>query len=86
MIAYNDNQELQMCTFFSGLSEKDKRHYAAIESQKLGRGGQAYISRLFGISPLCIRKGVRELADASLMAEIPTHKQRRQGGGRKKKK
>ena len=85
MTRYNQETEAQMKQFFSGLSEKDQRHYAAIESLKLGRGGQSYLSQLFQISRYRIRMGQKELQNVALLAQIPIDKQRRTGGGRKKK-
>ena len=35
-----------MKALFNSLSEKDKRRYAAVEAQKLGRAGITYISKL----------------------------------------
>ena len=77
--------EQKMKLFFSGLSEKDQRHYAAQEAIKLGWGGKSYISTLFKISHRRIRRGEKELNDARILAQIPKNKQRRKGGGRKKK-
>ena len=45
---------------YESLDEKDRRHYAAIEAKKLGHGGIAYISHLFGISPKTIKTGLEE--------------------------
>ena len=86
MTTYNQALETKMCLYFSGLTQKDKRHYAAIESLKLTYGGKKYIGELLGISQYCIRIGIQELADPNLYNEIPAGKQRRPGGGRKKKK
>ncbi|MGB0862421.1 MAG: hypothetical protein ACPGXZ_05855 [Saprospiraceae bacterium] len=72
--------------FFSKLSEKEQRHYAAQEAMKLGWGGKSYISELFQISQRRIRQGEKELNNLELYSEIPVNKQRRAGGGRKKKK
>lgn len=83
---YNREVEDKMVLYFSSLNEKDQRHYAAVEAIKLGFGGQKYLSKLFGISPFRIRSGIKELNDAGLLGEIPTGKQRRPGGGRKKKR
>jgi hypothetical protein len=74
-----------MKLFFSHLSEKDQRHYAAQEALKLGRGGKKYIGTLFKISQFRIRAGEKELKSPELYAEIPRDKERRAGGGRKKK-
>lgn len=81
---YNTDTERLMCTHYSRLSEKDKRHYAAIEAQKLGHGGKRYIGRLLGMSSRTLYKGISELLDENKYAEIPLGKQRRPGGGRKK--
>lgn len=86
MTRHNRETEEKMLLHFSQLNEKNRRHYAAIEAEKLGYGGQKYISELFGISTYRIRSGIKELNKPQLLAEIPTGKQRRAGGGRKKKK
>lgn len=83
--AYPEDIENEMCLYFQQLSEKDKRHYAAIEARKLGYGGITYISELFKITRFRIRTGLRELSTPSLYNEIPFDKERRKGGGRKKK-
>jgi len=85
MIRYNQETEAQMKLFFSGLPEKDQRHYAACEAIKLGWGGKSYISELFQITHYRIRMGEKELTHPDLYAEIPVGKQRRLGGGRKRK-
>lgn len=61
MISYEKNIELKMQRLFKTLSEKDKRRYAAIEVEKLPNGGTDYISKLFGIDPKTIRRGMEEL-------------------------
>jgi len=86
MTAYNPEVEAQMRLFFSSLNEKEKRHYAAQEAAKLDYGGKRYISQLFNISEARIRRGEAELKHPELYEEIPVGKQRRKGGGRKKKK
>jgi hypothetical protein len=57
---YSSEIEENMLYMFESLNEKDRRHYAAIEAQKLGRGGVAYISRLFNISDKTIQSGLDE--------------------------
>lgn len=81
---YAPSLELKMKLFYGGMREKERRHYAAVESLKLGHGGNQYIGRLLSISQKTIRKGIRELSDERLLLEIPVGKQRRNGGGRKK--
>jgi hypothetical protein len=83
---YSPQIESTMQLFYSGLSEKDQRHYAAQEAMKLGWGGKSYISNLFQISPRRVRQGAAELLNATVMSEIPANRQRRIGGGRRKKK
>jgi hypothetical protein len=81
---YNTETEHLMRVHYSHLSEKDQRHYAAIEAQKLGHGGKRYVARLLGLSTRTLYKGILELVDEKRYAEIPVGKQRRLGGGRKK--
>lgn len=76
----------QMRQYFGQLSEKDKRHYAALEVQKLGFGGKKYISEILNISRPRIDRGILDLTDKKRYEQIPVDKQRRIGGGRKKKK
>jgi len=82
---YNQEIEAAMQLHYSQLNQKDKRHYAAVEAMKLGYGCQTYISDLLGISRYCIRVGILEISNPEILAEIPVGKQRRPGGGRKKK-
>lgn len=86
IIRYTQEIEAHIKFFFSTLSEKEQRHYAAQEAMKLGWGGKTYISELLQISHRRIRQGEKELKNPALYVEIPTNKQRRIGGGRKKKK
>ena len=58
---YNKMTEDCMLTFYNNLSEKDRRHYAAIEAEKLGHGGITYISDLFGCSRQTVHDGIEEL-------------------------
>ncbi len=43
---FSDEIVQLMQLHYSRLSEKDRRHYAALESLKLGRGGVDYISEI----------------------------------------
>jgi len=78
---YSEQTEQRMRNVFGSLSEKDRRRYAAIESEKLGHGGQRYIAKLLDCSEHAIRRGASELDG------IPDDKlgdrQRAEGGGRK---
>lgn len=57
---YSPVIEENMLYMYESLDEKDRRHYAAIEAQKLGHGGVVYISRLFKVSEKTIRSGLDE--------------------------
>ncbi|WP_221899945.1 hypothetical protein [Bathymodiolus platifrons methanotrophic gill symbiont] len=46
-----------MKKFYDSLCEKNKRRYAAIESEKLSHGGVNYISALLECDPKTIRQG-----------------------------
>lgn len=58
---YSAAIERRMRALFATLSEKDRRRYAAVEADKLGHGGTAYISELFGIDAKTIRRGRSDL-------------------------
>ncbi|QDT04146.1 Rhodopirellula transposase [Rubripirellula lacrimiformis] len=80
---YSKQIEERMKNVFDSLSEKDRRRYAAIETEKLGYGGQRYISELFGCSEHAIRHGLDEIE--SLPEDPLGDRQRAEGGGRKQK-
>lgn len=61
MERYGKDVERRMKKFYRRLSEKDRRWYAAVESDKLGHGGQQYIAELFEIDSKTIRQGLAEL-------------------------
>ena len=61
MDGYEEHVEVQMMNFYRSLSEKDRRRYASVEAGKLGHGGVAYISRLFGCDPDTIRQGAADV-------------------------
>lgn len=85
MVRYLPEVEERMQLHFEQLGEKARRHYAAIEADKLGYGGLKYISQLLGLNEQSIRNGIKELKNPDLLAAIPRGKQRRSGGGRKKR-
>ena len=82
---YTISVERQMQVFYLNLQERDKRHYAAIEAQKLPHGGQKYIQDLLDIHSKTLKRAIDELNNPEIFATLPTDKQRRAGGGRKKK-
>ena len=64
----------------SRLDERQRRWLAALESQRVGRGGDRLLSLVTGLNVETIRRGRREL-DASLRG-CPPGRIRRPGGGR----
>lgn len=84
MVKYDQKTEELMRRYYGQLAEKEQRHYAALEAQKLGHGGKRYVGRLLGISQKTLRKGERELNDPTFYSQVPVGRQRRVGGGRKK--
>ena len=76
------DQELhrQMNLLISRLDEQQRRWYAAVESAKLGHGGDRSVARITGLHVDTIRRGREELA-ASL-EDRPADRIRLPGGGR----
>jgi hypothetical protein len=72
-----------MRDFFYKLPERSRRLYAALESLKLGHGGIIYISQILKIDRKTIRRGRKELE--YLCGSVSDSRQRKAGGGRKKK-
>ncbi len=74
--------ERMMQQFYTTLSEKDRRRYAAVEARKLGHGGVSYIARVLGCDRNTVQAGMKDLdhlpEDEELAGRI-----RKQGGGRK---
>ena len=70
----------QMNLLLSRLDEQQRRWYAAVESRKVGHGGDALLALITGLHVDTIRRGREEL-DAGL-AGRPTDRIRRPGGGR----
>ena len=58
---YSAETEQRMKTLYRSLNEKDRRRYAAIEADKLGHGGQAYISQLLGCDHKTLQRGLQDL-------------------------
>lgn len=86
MQEYTDKTKMLMQLYYSRLSEKDRRHYAAMEALRLGRGGTTYIGKVLGIDRNTIIQGKKELlALADYEQKVSAGRQRQPGGGRKKK-
>jgi hypothetical protein len=61
MKGYSTAVERHMVRFYDSLSEKDRRRYASLESEKLEHGGVQYIADLFGCDPDTIRQGAEDI-------------------------
>lgn len=65
--------------FYSLLDEKQRRLYAALESLKLGHGGDRQLADFLGLDPHTIARGRQEL----LSRQVESGRVRKIGGGRK---
>lgn len=79
---YPPEVEELMKRVYRQFSEKDRRLYSAIESEKLPHGGKTYISALFGCSRETLYDGIRELHQPHSLP--PPDRLRRVGAGAKK--
>ena len=70
----------KMNLFLSRLDEQQRRWYVALESQKIGHGGDQTLCHITGMHVETIRRGHREL-EASLQERLP-NRVRLEGGGR----
>ena len=69
----------QMNVLLSRLNEQQRRWYVALESKKIGHGGDVQLSEITGMDVETIRRGRREL-DNDLVSR-PTEQVREAGGG-----
>src|SRR5262245_9292401 len=67
----------QMNVFLSRLNEQQRRWYLALESKKIGYGGDTLLSQITGMNVETIRRGRREL-DAELVSR-PVDRVRQKG-------
>ena len=70
----------QMNLLLSRLDEQQRRLYAAVESLRIGHGGDVQVARITGLDVKTIRRGRQELDD-ELVAR-PPQRIRLPGGGR----
>ena len=70
----------QMNLLLSRLGEAERRWYAAVEANRLGRGGPRRVAQITGLDEKTIRRGQAEVAGS--LADVPSPRQRRAGGGR----
>lgn len=76
---YSSEIEAFMRKFYSQLSEKDRRSYAAVEALKFGHGGQQYICEVLGCCPKVLTIGKSDLSCTVIADRI-----RKKGGGPKR--
>lgn len=70
----------QMNLLLSRLDEQQRRWYVAVESNRIGAGGDRLLSHITGLDEKTIQRGRQELA--SSLAERPTERVRISGAGR----
>lgn len=70
----------QMNVFLSRLNEQQRRWYVALESKKVGHGGDSLLAQITGMDVETIRCGRRELDEE--LANRPIEGVRQEGGGR----
>jgi len=64
----------------SRLDEAQRRWYVALESNRLGHGGDVLLAQITGIDEKTIRRGRDELQEE--LASCPSERVRRAGAGR----
>jgi hypothetical protein len=69
-----------MNVLLSRLDEAQRRWYVALESQRLGHGGDRVLAQITGLDEATIRRGRAELA--SELAACPEDRVRQPGAGR----
>lgn len=80
----HSDQELhqQMNLLMSRLDEQQRRWYVAVESKRIGAGGDRLLSQITGLDEKTIQRGRQELADT--FTKRPSEQIRLPGGGRHK--
>ena len=68
--------------FFAMLDEQQRRHFAGLESLRIGPGGDQLIAEWTGLDVHTVGRGRKELLERDLQAD----RVRQRGGGRKKKR
>ena len=70
----------QMNLFLSRWDEAQRRGYVALESNRIGPGGDRRLAEITGLDEQTIRRGREDLATG--LADVPDDRVRRPGGGR----
>ncbi len=81
MQRYDDRVERHMKLFYESLSEKDRRRYAALETEKFGHGGAEYVAQVVGCHPSTIRQGQEDIS--KLPEDAAADRVRKKGGTQK---
>jgi hypothetical protein len=84
IVYYSEEEVIQKKRYYNNLPEKMRRHFLGQEYLHLSKGSQRYLSSIFECSRHTIRKGVEEIQKGN--SSISYTRQRKVGGGRKKKK
>jgi hypothetical protein len=69
-----------MNLFLSRWDEAQRRWYVALESNRIGPGGDRRLAEITGLDEQTIRRGREDLATG--LADVPDDRVRRPGGGR----
>jgi hypothetical protein len=72
----------QMNLLLSRLDEQQRRWYVAVESNRVGHGGQRLLSQITGMDEKTIQRGQQEVEQG--LADRPTTQARLDGGGRQR--
>jgi hypothetical protein len=75
----DEHYHQEMRAFLATLNRQQRRLYAGLESNRIGRGGDYVISRIMGICPSTVKSGRRDLADLLMGRPL---KERKPSGGR----
>ena len=75
-----ESLRLKYVELLDDLDERGRRRWAAVEARALGWGGITAVALATGLSDRTIRTALQELDDPD---PLPSHRQRRSGGGRK---
>jgi len=70
----------RMNVFMSRLDEAQRRWYAALESQRVGHGGDRLLAQITGLDEQTIRRGREDLG--AELADCPAERVRQPGAGR----
>ena len=83
---YRMEQSSALRLYYSGLAEKEQRHYLGMEYLRFGKGCGLYLSQFYQTSRQRVIKGYKELILLEQENQIADYtRQRIVGGGAKKK-